>query len=145
MRISYPEGNRVKGELRGSRDLRAELKQKIKVEQDRQIDDIIGGKERKAKKKKTSKGARKTTRRKSNKRPLKDVFPGGKMIYATWHGKEYKAWVLSNGGIRYKGKIYDTPSGAGGVVRKGKSTNGWIFWKYTNNAGELVKINLVRR
>jgi len=35
---------------------------------------------------------------------------GGKVIYARYKGKDYKAWVVSNGGIRVKGVkgvVYD--------------------------------------
>ena len=39
--------------------------------------------------------------------------------------------------------VYDSPSAAGGAVRK-KSTNGWVFWKYKDEAGELVSLGNLR-
>ena len=51
-------------------------------------------------------------------RPLKVLLGGGKRFYAN-----YKGWVFNNGRIKYDGKIYDSPSTVGSVVRGGKSTN----------------------
>ena len=78
-------------------------------------------------------------------RPLKGVFSGGKVIYATYKGKDYKAWVVSNGSIKYDGKSYATPSGAGKTVTGKSVVNGWWFWKYKDKAGKLVKISDLRR
>ena len=77
-------------------------------------------------------------------RPLYKVFPGGKVIYATYKGKDYKAKVGSTGRVRYKGVYYNTPSAAGKAVRK-RSTNGWVFWKYKDESGNLVKLTNVRK
>jgi len=78
-------------------------------------------------------------------RPLKDLLGGGKRLYANYKGKMYKAWVFNNGRIKYDGKIYDRPSTVGSVVRGGKATNGWRFWKYKNKSGELVYLSELRK
>ena len=83
---------------------------------------------------------------KKGKRPLAGFFAGGKVIYASYKGKDYQGWVVSNVGIRVKGMkgvIYDSPSAAGAGVRK-KSTNGWVFWKYKDEAGEFVSLGNLR-
>lgn len=67
------------------------------------------------------------------------------MIYRKYKGKMYKALVFNSGGIKYDGKIYDSPSTVGGVVRAGKSTNGWRFWKYKNKSGELIYLSELRK
>jgi len=94
------------------------------------------------------KKVRQTGRRAKVSRPLDGVFPGGKVIYATYKSKDYKAWVNRNGRIRvrlgHNRKLFDTPSGAGSAVRGGKTTNGWSFWKVKNGKGELVALGSVR-
>ncbi len=65
------------------------------------------------------------------------------MIYATYKGVDYKAWIRRTGLISFDGKLYESPSGAGLAVRK-KSTNGWAFWKYKDKKGDLVRLRTVR-
>ncbi len=78
-------------------------------------------------------------------RPLYQVFPGGKALYATYKGKDYKARVGSTGRVRYNGVYYDTPSAAGSAVRKGKATNGWWLWKYKDKKGNIVRLREIRK
>ena len=55
------------------------------------------------------------------------------------------AWLEANGGIKYNKVIYDSPSAVGAAIRDGKSTNGWRFWRYKNDQGELVCIGTLRK
>jgi hypothetical protein len=71
--------------------------------------------------------------------------PSGKVIYRTYKRKEHKAWVRTNGRIRFKGKIYDTPSAAGMAIVKRRTCNGWGFWKYKDKNGELVPLASLRK
>ena len=71
-------------------------------------------------------------------------LPGGKVIYASYKGQDYKAWVRTNGGIRFNGRTYDSPSGAGKAIRK-KETDGWRFWKYKDKEGNLVRLKNLRK
>lgn len=102
---------------------------------------MLGDGKGKAARKKVKKRRKKA---KGVERPLRGVFPGGKVIYATYKGKEHKAWVRTNGGIRFKGKLYDSPSGVGKAIRK-KETDGWRFWKYKDKTGKLVKLTGLRK
>lgn len=49
-----------------------------------------------------------------------------------------------NGGIRFKGQTYDTPSGAGKAVINAGAVNVWYFWKYKDSSGNLVAIKDLR-
>jgi len=142
LRIAYPEGNIQRGRLKGSINLKPKLKGLIK----RQYEDDIKTwfDELKAADKKTKKKGSKP-KVKGGKRPLKGLLGGGKRLYANYKGKMYKAWVFNNGRIKYDGKIYDSPSIVGSVVRGGKATNGWRFWKYKNKSGELVYLSELRK
>jgi len=141
VRIAGPEGNSQKGRLKKSLNLRYKLNREIKKKQDEErkklLEERTGGKKKLAAKKRTK------TRAVSKKgtRPLEGFFPTGKMIYRKYKGKDYKAWISGNGKIKYNGKWYDSPSVVGSVVRGGKSTNGWRFWKYKNKSGELVYLS----
>lgn len=103
---------------------------------------MLGNGKRKATRKKVKKRRKKA---KGVERPLKGTFPGGKVIYATYKGKEYKAWVRTNGGIRFRGRTYDTPSGAAKVIIERGAVNGWNFWKYKDGSGNLATIGNLRK
>ena len=141
LRIAYPEGNKQRGKLKGSKDLKPVLKQQVKKQQSIELDDLFKGHKSAQKKRKP----RKTSSSKKTDRPLKGLFPGGKVIYATHKGKDYKAWVLPNGGIRYNGQIYASPSAAGKAIITKGAVNGWNFWKSKDKSGQLVRIANLRK
>jgi len=139
LRIAYPKGNKVRGKLKQSKDLRPLLKRKLKDEWIKQLGGIIGYKNRTAFKIKKGKI------KKTGKRPLKGYFPKGKVIYANYKGKEYKAWVSTSGRIRVNGKRFNSPSLAGLIITKKKTMNGWRFWKYKDEVGNLLPIDNLRK
>jgi len=65
-------------------------------------------------------------------------------LRANYKGKRYIAEVYPSGRIKYDGKLYNTPSGAGKAVR-GKLTNGWTFWRYQIEQGKWVKLDELRK
>ena len=76
-------------------------------------------------------------------RPLAGLLRHGQGIYAEYKGNKYHAVVYSSGNIRFNGKTYMSPSGAGLAIRK-KSTNGWSFWNYKDEKGNLRRLRDVR-
>ncbi|MFC1794656.1 hypothetical protein ACFL3Q_13830 [Planctomycetota bacterium] len=144
VRIAGPAGNSQKGRLKKSLNLLPKLKREVKKKQDVERTKLF--EQRLVGKRKSVKRKPKTRRvTKKADRPLKGFFPTGKMIYRKYKGKMYKAWVYNNGRIKYDGQIYDSPSAVGGIVRGGKATNGWRFWKYKNKSGELVYLSELRK
>lgn len=142
VRIAEPRGNQQRGRLRGSKNLVRKLDAAIKEKQKEERRGMLGDGKGKATRKKVKKRRKKA---KGVERPLKGTFPGGKVIYATYKGKEYKAWVRTNGGIRFKGQLYDTPTGVAKVIIERGAVNGWNFWKYKDKSGELVALANLRR
>lgn len=138
LRIADPAGNKTRGKLKRSEDLLPELKALLSEDFKARMDEILGGKTGKKKKKKVKKVKK---RRFKGERPLKGLFPGGKVLYRKYKGKVHKAWVIGNGRIKYDGQWYESPSAAGSAARGGKVTNGWRFWKYKDESGELVCIS----
>ena len=139
LRISYPKGNSVRGKLKQSKDLRPLLKRKLKEEQIKQLGMFFGSKNRPAGK------IKKRMNKKTSERPLQGYFSQGKVIHANYKGKEYKAWVYSNGRIKVDGEIFDSPSLAGLAITKKNTMNGWRFWKYKDKSGELAYIDTLRK
>jgi len=140
-RIAKPPGNKQMGKLGRSKNLLPFLKRMVTSKVKHDIE-LLFGKPKEIQKRKKRK-VRKTKGRIA-KRPLKGFFPTGKVIYAAHKGKNYKAWVYSNGTIKFGDQLYNSPSIAGYTIRK-KGTNGWTFWKYKNKSGELVKIGELRK
>jgi len=140
LRVAYPKGNTVKGKLSRAKNLRPSLKRGLKAEWERQINGIIGGK-----KKETVKSTVKKAKAGKAERPLKGVFPGGKVIYGTYKGKKYKAWVNHLGRIRVNDKRYDTPTAAANAIITKGAANGWSFWKYKDKNGNLVSLKNLRK
>jgi len=145
VRIAGPAGNSQKGRLKKSLNLLPKLKHKVKLKQDEEriklFEERVGGRMKKTPKKK----AKTRVILKRVDRPLKGILGGGKRLYANYKGKTYKAYVYNNGKIKYDGRFYESPSAVGSVIRDGKSTNGWRFWKYKNKSGELVPLSELRK
>jgi len=140
MRIADPTGNYRKGKLKRSKDLRPELRVRLAEDFKRNMDEILGitrGGVKKVKKK--------TGRRKGKELPLKDLLRNGQGIYANYKGKTYKAVVYSSGLIRFGGKKYSTPSGAGMAIINAGAVNGWNFWKYKDSSGNLVALKKLKK
>lgn len=54
-------------------------------------------------------------------------------ITATAQGQIFEAELLDESGqVKFKGQLFQSPSGAGQVAANWKSCNGWTFWKYLN-------------
>ncbi len=137
LRIYRPKGNVVKGKLRRATNLLPKLKAQVKEKIRQEYVDIFKGYELFDKKKKKH-------RRKHKFNPLKGCFPKGKHIFATWRGKKFKAWVSPRGSIKFDGQTFYSPSAAGQAARKGRSTNGWVFWRFEDTNGRIKKINSIR-
>ncbi len=66
------------------------------------------------------------------------------MIKKEYKGKEFSAWVRKDGRIKFEGKIYNSPTMAG-IAAIGRRVNGWTFWKFKNDDGEWVKLDVLRK
>ena len=129
LRIILPQGNRVKGRLTGSRDLKADLQRHIKEMQKMELVGLLGRKVRPAKSSGT-RGADKTD-------ALAD-----RLVYLRrdYKGHTYRATWRSDGTVKYQGEIYDSLSAAGSAAA-GRGVNGRTFWRVRNADLEWVPIN----
>jgi hypothetical protein len=140
LRIADPTGNYMKGNLKGSKDLRPKLKTLLADDYRKAIDDILGMK-------RESKQAR--TRRKTSvpkhRLPLTGLLRNGQAIYARYKGVEYRALVYSTGLIRFRRKRYSSPSAAALAILERGAVNGWRFWKYKDASGDLRPLSDLRK
>ena len=129
LRIAYPAGNKVRGQLRRSANMLPSLKRKTKaatIAEWKSNFESASHARKKAGGTKPQTVAWKTMR---GERPCKGLFPRTVRLYARYKGEEYRAWLRRSGSIRFDGKTYGSPSAAGSAARGGKATNGWAFWK----------------
>ena len=141
LRIAYPKGNIIRGKLKQAKDLRPLLKSRLRDEWTKQLDGIIGNKNRFAGK------IKKIKIKKTAVRPLQGLLRKYQRIYCSYRGNKYKAKVLPSGVIKIipSGKLFDSPTMAGMEVTKKKTVNGWRFWKYKDKNGQLVYIDKLRK
>jgi len=140
VRIAEPGGNKQKGKLKRSKNLRPQLKRLLTEDTKRVIEEILGGETKQKKKRKKLTG-----RAKAVNRPLKGLLRNYQRIYANYKGKEFKAKVLPSGSVKFNDKIYDSPSGAAKNIIERGAVNGWNFWKYKDKSGNLVPLKKLRK
>ena len=142
LRISYPKGNTIKGNLSQSKDLRPVLKSKMKEQWEKQFNDIIG-----ARRIKSVKKTYRTIKADKANITLKGLLKNYQRIYCQYKGKKYKAKVLPSGIIELipGRERFNSPSLAVIAVTKKRTLTGWRFWKYKDKNGELVYIDKLRK
>jgi len=68
----------------------------------------------------------------------------GFAIRGQYKGRTYKGKVLKSGRIRYNGKLYNSPTGAGSAAINGR-INGWVFWHYQKKRGVWVPLSELKK
>jgi Restriction Enzyme Adenine Methylase Associated len=133
-----PPGNEAKGSFKGSENLQRQVKKDIRMYHRDELMDLMGQSpgEARATPLRNEKIRRQPVLAAYLKRPLK--------LRATIKGKTFNARVRRDGSIRFRGKTYNSPSGAGGAACK-RSCDGWRFWKYERAPGDWVKLHELRR
>jgi len=137
LRIAYPEGNKMRGKLRNSKNILPLLKKQVKEKIKAEFEDIF-------KSHKTP--IRRTNTKSAKEKPLKGLLRDYQRIYANYKGKRFRAKVLPNGTIKMipDGQLFDSPSGAAKAIIARGAVNGWSFWKYKHKNGNLVYLKNLR-
>jgi hypothetical protein len=126
LRIVQPKGNKQKGKFPKSEDIRRRFARDVKDRLNYEVALLLGNKPRKA----ASQGRGSKLRRTK--------------LKAWYKGKVFRALLLKGGKVRYKRRVYESPSAAAGKVVKG-AANGWIFWKYQRAPGDWVTADHLRK
>ena len=126
LRIVQPKGNKQKGKFPKSEDIRRRFARDVKESVIYEMALLLGN------------HARKPSSHRKGKRLQRYKLRG-------WYkGKKFRGLLLKDGGVKYKGRIYKTPSAAAGKIIKG-AANGWIFWKYERAPGYWVTLDHLRK
>lgn len=145
VRIAEPRGNTQRGQLKRSNNLLPKLKQQVKREQEEERENLFEQHEKRMTKGRTDRTQAKSGTGRKEDKPLKGLLRDWQRIYASYKGRDYKAKVLSSGSIKFNGKLYSSPSGAANAIIERGAVNGWCFWKYKNDKGEMVALADLRK
>ena len=153
--IAQPKGNRVRS-IRNDTILKKTIDKEIE-ESDKEKRKNLGFGRKHYNTRKKSKTTIKSNIKKSTSRlSLKNYFKKDRPLMRVYKGKTYQATLLTSGQIKYKNKLYKSPSSAAQAVIKDHSPNansnrrvsGWIFWSIKGTEGNWMKLkdisNLVR-
>jgi len=141
LRIVTPSGNKQRGKLMKSEDLREKFRRAIRELHRKREDKIIGG----------IPGDIDPIREnlpqdKSGRVPVLSVYTNRpKILRAKFKRKTIWAHIRKDGSIRCNGEVYLSPSLAAAAACKRKTCNGWTFWSYERSPGDWVKIDELRK
>jgi hypothetical protein len=138
LRILRPTGNTQKGKFARADDLKRRLARDMKAYYKREVNLLLN---------RPNADLEEEAERvlqEINGLPLSGLVDRRYKLRARYKDKWVKAQLRPDGRIRYRGRLYDSPSAAGRAVRKG-STNGWSFWTYERAPGDWVKLKELRR
>lgn len=137
LRIVNPEGNKVKGKLRGAKDLFPGLRKSLRDEDDNRRARLLGERALRGRRRRKTRSARGSL-------PLAGLINRGVTLRAVYKGKHYRAVLRRDGYIRYNGVLYESPSAAAKVVIK-RGGHGWTFWKYRKARNQWVALRNLKR
>lgn len=138
IRIADPAGNAKSGKLQGADNLKYQLEDSIKKDQEQQLHKLLGSKARTNQK--HGDLALKKGQTSKDRAPL----PTGLKLIGKYKGVQYTAIVRKGGKILYDGQLFDSPSMAATTITK-RNMNGWYFWQYKNPKGQFVRLNTLRK
>jgi len=138
LRVVRPSGNTQRGKFAKAEDLKRRLARAMKDYYRREVE-VLLNRARADLEAEVERAAEETFGV-----PLAGLVDRGYKLKARLKRRWYVARLRRDGKIRYRGKLYKTPSGAGYAVRK-KPTNGWSFWSYERGPGDWVILSELRR
>lgn len=132
-----PKGNKQRGKFARSENLLRRFARDIKTLQRDELYSIVG-----------QEIVKRPSRNKPG--PARGMPPLAKYVSAPMKlrarlkGKAFHARLRRDGTIRFRGKSYRSPSGAGLAACK-HSCDGWWFWKYERAPGDWVRLKELRK
>jgi len=136
LRIVKPTGNKQKGKFAKSEDIRRRFAKDVRAHQRDELISLLGKKIIHEVEVEFSKGTP----------PVLAKYISRPMALQTrYKGRILKARVRRDGLIRFRKKVYSSPSVAGAAACKRRTCNGWTFWKYERAPGDWVKLTELRK
>lgn len=137
IRIAKPRGNSNGARLKGSLDLKRNLKGALKEDAVRKVNAMFEPTGRVARQ-------RKDTTLPKDVAKLAQVMSLPLRLRATHKAVMHKAVLRRDGKVRYGGKVHSSLSKAASAAT-GRPTNGWAFWRCERGKGHWVKLVQIRR
>lgn len=122
LRIINPPGNRVKGRLPGSKDLKKDLNRKVSDHQADERARFLGGAMAQSRRRKKAASAKGSV-------ILAGCVERRIQLRADYKGDRYLATLRKDGHISHAGEVHTSPTAAAKVI-VGRAVNGWKFWHY---------------
>jgi len=139
LHIVRPVGNKQKGRFAKSSNLRGLFAREIRALHRAELRQLLG---KPMSKKLTSAGR---ARPREGRVPILSKYSlRSTTLRARFKGKLFRARVLRDGAIRFKGRTFSSPSLAGAAVIR-RACNGWTFWRYQRAPGDWVFLDTLRR
>ena len=136
LRLGQPAGNRVKGRLRGARDLGRKLNVMMSDWDANHRALLMGGVVAKRRRRTTLGAIRGSL-------GLAGLLERRMRLVGHYKDKKYHASLLRNGTIRYGGKLYNSPTMAAKAI-VGRAVSGWKFWHYRKGRANWVPLQEIR-
>ena len=135
-----PAGNKQKGKLPRSEDIRRAFARDMRQRQNTELRSLLGREIPIV----VDDSADEDTA--DGRRPvLAGFFRKSTKLIATHKGKRLTARVLRDGRIRFDGTLYNAPSLAGAAACNRRTCNGWTFWQYERAPGDWVPLDCLRK
>jgi hypothetical protein len=138
LRITMPSGNKSKTKFAKSTDLRRSFKKRIVESQRSEIEELFG-----ARKAIVRRLAPSRARSRRGEPALAGFITKRTPIRMTNRGKVYRATILKDGRVRYRARLFMSPSMAAKAVA-GNNRNGWYWWKYQASPGDWQRLKTLR-
>ncbi len=132
LRIVSPKGNKQKGRLASSTNLKRDFIAAMKETARMHEAEMLGGAIAKRKRKRAAKGAKGSD-------ALSKLAGKSMKLWRQYKGVDYEARVLKSGKISMGGVKYNSPSAAASEIT-GRSTNGWHWWRYKTKRGDWARL-----
>lgn len=137
--IAQPKGN-IRKPLRIDNKMKSRIKKAMEKIDAEQREKIIEGKLDLDKYKNSLKIRNKKKSKNNNSPSFKNPFGRTKRLRKTYKDKPYRAIWLRSGRIKYKNKIYNSPTSAAKVASGRNIINGKAFWRVQDSKGNWVRL-----
>ncbi len=135
IRIANPKGNKIKPKGKLDNAIKKALEKLIKERHAEELRNLFPG----------GKKSKKKTPMRGGQRPdLNAYFSKARPLSVTYKGKDYSATLLKNGKIKFKNKVYTSPTAAAKKIVTRRTVNGWTFWFVQNEDGDWVKLSTLK-
>lgn len=133
-----PPGNKQVGKFGKAENLIYQFARTIRTFQRQELAALVG--------REASSAVRASRRVRPRGEGILAAYVAGKAmaLRGDYKGRQHYARVRRDGVIRFGGKLYKSPSHAGGAAT-GHACNGWWFWKFQRAPGEWVRLRELRR